>query len=40
MDHHDYLTKIKVTDEEMQQIRLFRKSFHGGWNYDIKPHER
>jgi hypothetical protein len=40
MDHHDYLTRIKVTDEEMQQIRLFRKSFHGEWNYDIKPHER
>jgi hypothetical protein len=40
MDHHDYLTRIKVTYEEMKQIRLFRKFFHGEWNYDIKPHER
>jgi hypothetical protein len=40
LDHYDYPTKIKVTDEEMQQIRLFRKSFYGEWNYDIKPHER
>jgi hypothetical protein len=39
-DHHDYPTRIKVTYEEMKQIRLFRKSFHGEWNYDIKPHER
>jgi hypothetical protein len=38
-DSNDYPTKIKVTYEEMQQIRLFRKSFHGEWNYDIMPHK-
>jgi hypothetical protein len=40
MDRNDYPTKIKVTDEEMKQIKLSRKSFHGEWNYDIKPHKK
>jgi hypothetical protein len=37
---NDYPTKVKVIDEEMEQIRLFKKSFHGEWNYDIKPHKK
>jgi hypothetical protein len=40
LDEHDYPTKIKVSDEEMEQIRLCKKSFHGEWNYDIKPHKK
>jgi hypothetical protein len=31
--------KKLISDEEMEQIRLFRKAFHGEWNYDIKPHK-
>jgi hypothetical protein len=26
-----------VTDEEMKGVNLERHSFHGGWNYTIKP---
>jgi hypothetical protein len=40
LDRNDYPTKIKVSDEEMEQIRLFRKLFHGEWNYDIRPHKK
>ena len=40
LDRNDYPTKVKVSDEEMKQIRLFGKSFHGEWNYDIKPHKK
>jgi hypothetical protein len=40
LDRNDYPTKIKVSDEEMKQIRLFKKPFHGEWNYDIRPHKK
>jgi hypothetical protein len=39
VDEHDYPTKIKASDEEMEQIRLRKKSFHREWNCDIKPHK-
>jgi hypothetical protein len=26
-----------VTDEQMAQIRLRSHTFHGDWNYTIKP---
>jgi hypothetical protein len=38
-DHNEYPTKIKVSDKEMEAIRLFPHTFHGEWNYDIKPHK-
>jgi hypothetical protein len=40
LDGHDYPAKIKESDEEMEQIRLCKKSFHVEWNYDIKPHKK
>jgi transposase len=40
LDKNDYPTKIKVTDEEMNQIRLYKKPFHGEWNYDIRPNKK
>ena len=28
---------MKVTDEEMSSINLHPHTFHGDWNYTIKP---
>jgi hypothetical protein len=36
-DSHTYPTGIKVTTEEMKALHLIRHSFHGEWNYTIKP---
>jgi hypothetical protein len=33
----DYQTGRKVTDAEMQNVRLKRNNFHGDWNYEIQP---
>jgi transposase len=38
-DGQTYPTGLKVTDEELAAINLFRESFHGEWNYTIKPQE-
>lgn len=37
LDETVYETGIAVTDEELASIRLRRDSFHGEWNYTIKP---
>ena len=34
-DINTYPTKIKVSDEEMEQLNIQRESFHGEWNYTI-----
>ncbi|TWT74301.1 ISAzo13 family transposase [Allorhodopirellula solitaria] len=39
LDEGQYKTGRKVTDNEMQSIRLKRNSFHGDWNYEIQPHK-
>ena len=33
----DYKTGRKVTDAEMQTVRIKRNDFHGDWNYEIHP---
>ena len=38
-DSQTYPTGLKVTDEEMAALNLFRDAFHGEWNYTIKPQE-
>jgi transposase len=38
LDEQDYAIGRKVTDEEMQTIRLKKNKFHGEWNYEIHPH--
>jgi hypothetical protein len=38
LDRRKYPTGRKVTDEEMKNVNLERHSFHGDWNYTIKPH--
>ena len=37
VDTNTYETGIKVTDEEMAQLRLTPSTFHGNWNYSIAP---
>lgn len=36
-DSHAYPTGLKITDEEVDALNLFRDAFHGEWNYTIKP---
>ncbi len=38
-DSHTYPTGIKVSDDELDALNLCRDSFHGEWNYTIKPQE-
>ena len=37
LDRRKYPTGRKVSDQEMQRVNLERHSFHGEWNYVIKP---
>jgi transposase len=37
LDQSAYETGIKVSDEELEKINLFREEFHGEWNYQIRP---
>ena len=36
-DTNTYPIKIKVTDQEMEQLNIQRENFHGEWNYAISP---
>jgi Rhodopirellula transposase DDE domain len=40
LDSNTYQKGIKVTDQELESVRLERDQFHGDWNYTIKPHPR
>ena len=37
LDQNLYPTGIKVTDRQLDAIAIERSSFHGEWNYNIKP---
>ena len=37
LDEKDYPPKIKVSDEELASVNIHRNSFHGEWNYEIRP---
>jgi hypothetical protein len=36
-DTNNYPVGIKVSDEELHAVRLFKDHFHGEWNYTIRP---
>ncbi len=38
-DSHPYPTGITVTDVELSAFNIVRDSFHGEWNYTIKPQD-
>lgn len=40
LDTGRYESGIKVTDQELQAVRIRRDDFHGEWNYYILPNER
>lgn len=37
LDKRKYPTKIKVSDAEMERVKLKPHTFHGEWNYSISP---
>lgn len=37
LDRRKYPTKVKVSNEEMERVKLKPHSFHGEWNYSINP---
>ena len=37
LDENNYDTGIKVSDEELDDINIYRNEFHGEWNYSIFP---
>ncbi|MFZ0781873.1 MAG: ISAzo13 family transposase [Candidatus Sulfotelmatobacter sp.] len=37
LDTNHYPSKIKVSDDQLRQIRLKRNKFHGDWNYTLSP---
>jgi len=39
-DSNIYPTGIKVTEKEMKDLNIAHDSFHGDWNYTIKPQPR
>ena len=40
MDYNTYPKGVKVTDKELKKVSLIRDTFHGEWNYTIKPHNQ
>jgi hypothetical protein len=39
LDPSTYPTKIQVTDQQMQDVRLAGEDFHPEWNYTITPRQ-
>ena len=37
IDKRSYLKGVVVTDEQMEHVKLSPHTFHGDWNYTIKP---
>jgi hypothetical protein len=37
LDRRTYIQGIKVTNQELSQVRLHPAAFHGDWNYTIRP---
>ena len=37
LDRRKYPTGRKISDEEMTRVNVVRNTFHGEWNYVIKP---
>ncbi len=40
LDSNTYEKGIKITDEQMDAVRLKKDRFHGDWNYRIEPHQK
>jgi hypothetical protein len=40
LDTNVYETGVKVTNKELEAVRLRKDKFHGEWNYTILPHKK
>lgn len=40
LDRNEYPAGTKISDEEMAALNLFRESFHGDWNYTLRPRQQ
>ena len=40
LDTSSYETGVKVTNKELEAVRLKKDKFHGEWNYTILPHRK
>ncbi len=40
LDTNNYPLRVKISDEEMSAVKLQSHSFHGEWNYTIRPQKR
>src|SRR6059036_1625041 len=40
LDQGSYPIGIRVTDEELAAVNMIPDSFHGDWNYSIRPSKR
>ncbi len=40
LDKSEYQSGIKVTDEELNAVKIKRDDFHGDWNYTISPNNK
>ena len=40
LDEAHYVKGRKITDAEMQSVRIKRNAFHGDWNYEILPNKK
>jgi hypothetical protein len=40
LDTTSYATGVKVTNKELEAVRLKKDKFHGEWNYTILPHRK
>jgi hypothetical protein len=36
LDQKNYPVKLKVTDDQIAEVHLFRNKFRGEWNYAIR----
>jgi hypothetical protein len=37
IDHGSYPLGVQITDQQMARVHLERHTFHGDWNYTIRP---
>jgi hypothetical protein len=40
LDTNSYETGVKVTNQELEAVRLKKDKFHGEWNYTVLPNQR
>ena len=40
LDINDYPKGIKVSDDQLEKVKLKKHEFHGDWNYTIYPNKK